>query len=389
MANIMRFGGGGGGKSYGTLPEQVSGLAATAGNGRAVLSWTNPTSDWAGTKIVRKPASCPQSAGDGVTVYDGTATACTDTGLTNGAVYCYRPFTYNAAKDVQTIMSSVTVTPVEPPKGQALSALNVGDKLKFGSIFGNKIVQRVANKADNLVTLITDGIVFRGELDAKEPKNTKKSLQEYGNPYYPQSNIQQWLNSSAGAGQWYKAQHSADEPPAYDKFAGYLNEWTSDEIDKLQTRDIICKTFMYQIGSGEHMENLDKAEMLSTKIYLYSFNDSLNLFDNLVNRYENHPELSLKERTVHWGRASCTDDCKKQFNADYESYWTRGVNQIGDGDEYTYSISTTTEDMNFGTIIKPSRTYSCNGSGIRPICNLLPSTLVSLQPDADGCYTVI
>ena len=382
MANIMRLGGGVGGGGYGTLPEQVSKFAAAAGDKQVVLSWVNPTTDWSGTKIVRKTGSYPQSASDGVTVYDGTAATYTDTGLTNGTVYWYRPFAYNAAKEVQTINLSATATPVKAP---TLGMLKVGDKLKFGSIFGQKIIQKVANKTDSLVTLITDGLVFRGAFDAAEPNNSNSIIQKEGNGRYSLSNIHQWLNSSAGAGQWYKAQHSADEPPldqycydgkcGYNTSPGYLNEWTADEISKLQTVSIACgMSYTAKKGGG--------IETISAKVYLPSEREM-----GLNSEYSGSTQLELFSDNNSRIAKFSTSLAERYYGGSVSTgwYWLRDPYvQYGGGDTIHTINGVGADGGPSGTQAYHSYFYCA-----RPLCNLLPSTLVSLQPDSDGCYAVI
>lgn len=43
--------------------------------------------------------------------------------------------------------------------------------------------------------------------DATEPSNGNSDRRNYGNNRYIYSNLRQWLNSPAAAGQWYTAQH--------------------------------------------------------------------------------------------------------------------------------------------------------------------------------------
>ena len=75
--------------------------------------------------------------------------------------------------------------------------------------------------------------------DATEPSNGNSDRRNYGNNRYIWSNLRQWLNSDAGAGKWYTAQHSADQAPdsshvasgwnPYNTIAGFLNGFTANE----------------------------------------------------------------------------------------------------------------------------------------------------------------
>ena len=74
---------------------------------------------------------------------------------------------------------------------------------------------------------------------ATEPSDGDSDRRGYGNNRYIYSNLRQWLNSPAAAGQWYTAQHSADQTPdsshvwngvnPYSGLAGFLNAFTANE----------------------------------------------------------------------------------------------------------------------------------------------------------------
>ena len=126
---------------------------------------------------------------------------------------------------------------------KAISSLAVGDKIEvpvlsaYQSRFGAKIVFKVADKnhsgyPSNSVTLITEKIIQLMCSDAKEASNSNSDRRNYGNNRHIHSNLLQWLNSNATAGNWYSAKHSADAPPTnanvwdnyneYDAWAGFL-----------------------------------------------------------------------------------------------------------------------------------------------------------------------
>ena len=126
---------------------------------------------------------------------------------------------------------------------KAISSLAVSDKIEvpvlsaYQSRFGAKIIFEVADKnhsgyPSNSVTLITEKIIQLMCSDAKEPSNSNSDRRNYGNNRHIHSNILQWLNSNATAGNWYSAKHSADAPPTnanvwdnyneYDAWAGFL-----------------------------------------------------------------------------------------------------------------------------------------------------------------------
>ena len=107
---------------------------------------------------------------------------------------------------------------------KAISSLAVGDKIEvpvlsaYQSRFGAKIIFKVADKnhsgyPSNSVTLITEKIIQLMCSDAKEASNSNSDRRSYGNNRHIHSNILQWLNSNATAGNWYSPKHSADAPP--------------------------------------------------------------------------------------------------------------------------------------------------------------------------------
>ena len=102
---------------------------------------------------------------------------------------------------------------------------------------------KVGRQASDRVGLVTERIISLKCFDAKEPSNSNSDRRNYGNNRAAVANLLQWLNSAAGAGQWYSAQHSADAPPnnanvwsnynEYEAEAGFLNGFEQDFRDAL------------------------------------------------------------------------------------------------------------------------------------------------------------
>ena len=98
------------------LPEQLTAFTAAADNTPQItLSWENPTEYWAGTLIVKKAGSAPEGVNDGEKVYNGTGTSFVDTAVEYDTEYFYRAFPYNAKKQYQTEVLTVSATPVAIP----------------------------------------------------------------------------------------------------------------------------------------------------------------------------------------------------------------------------------------------------------------------------------
>ncbi len=106
-----------------TPPGEVGGLAANPGNAQITLTWTNPTDpDFQGVKILRKITGYPTGPADGTVIYDGIATSKLDTGLTNGTLYYYKAFTYDAVPNLSA-GAEVSATPVAPADTTAPAAV--------------------------------------------------------------------------------------------------------------------------------------------------------------------------------------------------------------------------------------------------------------------------
>ena len=96
----------------------------------------------------------------------------------------------------------------------------------------------VGHQFSDRVGLVTERIITLKCFDAKEPSNANNDRKNYGNNRASVSNLLQWLNSAAAAGQWYSAQHSADAAPTdanvwdnkdeYDQEAGFLSFFEAD-----------------------------------------------------------------------------------------------------------------------------------------------------------------
>lgn len=78
-------------------PSNVSGFGASVGDGSATLSWTNPSADFDGVRVLQCTDAYPSDAADDdcVTVYDGTDESTAVSGLTNGTTYYFGAFSYD------------------------------------------------------------------------------------------------------------------------------------------------------------------------------------------------------------------------------------------------------------------------------------------------------
>lgn len=263
---------------------------------------------------------------------------------------------------------------------QKLSALPIGAKIKFGAIYGEHIVWKIADKnhagyPDNSVTLVSDQLIKSLCFDEPEPHSTEERRKQYGNDRYFVSNIRQWLNSVAAKGSWYTAQHNTDVPPPYEKDAGFLNAFTADERRALL--DTTLNVAKHSVDGGGYDICVDKMFLLSTAElgFVTDPNSSLlKLFENGLN-------------VVATLTASCvsntptdivTDDGLIANEAFY--YWLR--------DHYAPSNGQRVWIVNYdGT---SGQAYArADNNCLRPVCNLSADILASDNSDSSGCYTLI
>jgi len=155
---------------------------------------------------------------------------------------------------------------------QPISNLPVGAKVKSPDTKYNgvPITWLIGHKTVDRVKLITEKIITLKCFDAKEPSNPDSSRKQYGNNRYSVSNIDQWLNSAAGA--WYSARHTYDAPPnesnvyngynEYDTEAGFLANF--EEAFRNAILDTTIRVAKNTVTDGGGYEDITR------KVYLLS-----------------------------------------------------------------------------------------------------------------------
>ena len=278
---------------------------------------------------------------------------------------------------------------------KSISSLAVGAKIEvpvlsaYQSRFGAKIVFKIADKnhtgyPSNSVTLITEKIIQLMCFDAMEASNSNSDRKNYGNNRYAYSNLLQWLNSNAAAGNWYSAKHSADAPPTnanvwsnyneYDAWAGFLAmldpKFVAELLDTTQT--VVKST-----TDGGSYETVTSKMFLASTTEVGLANENSIAEGTLLSLFSNNASR------IAYPTAECVSN-SEYTNSSFKTsagwyWWLRTPDSSGaDGVRYVYSG---------GTL---SYLYAGNGSGgVRPLCNLSSSILVSDTTNADGNYTII
>lgn len=272
---------------------------------------------------------------------------------------------------------------------KALSTLAVGALIKdTGTLYNGKpIVWKIADKGHSgypsgSVTLITDKIISLKCFDAMESGNSVSDRRNYGNNRYIYSNLRLWLNSTAAAGKWYSAQHGADAPPTnanvwdnkneYDQEAGFLAGFSANmRAALLSTTHTVGKSSTD--GGG--------TETCADKIFLASCTEvglsgdavcgtKLALFSDNTSRLA-YPTAECVSKSEYTNSG---------FNTGAAWYWWLC-------DAYA-SASCYVRYVYSSGALSWHGAYRGSG-GVRPLCNLSSSILVSDSPDSDGAYTII
>ena len=275
----------------------------------------------------------------------------------------------------------------KPGKMQPISNLPVGAKVKSpGTKYnGVPIIWLVGHKTVDRVKLITERIITLKCFDAKEPSNPNSDRRGYGNNRYSQSNIDQWLNSAAGAGAWYSARHTYDAPPnnanvryncnEYDTEAGFLANF--EEAFRNAILDSTIRVAKNTVTDGGGYEDITRKVYLlsNTEVGLSNENDiaegsKWDLFSNDDSRkaYPTAEAVSASEYT------------DSSLNASSPWYWWLRTPYAG------YS--------NYARGVRPGGTLSSDSTtfdgsrGVRPALELPLTVMVSDSPDTDGAYII-
>lgn len=267
---------------------------------------------------------------------------------------------------------------------KTLGSLPIGALIKDveTTFLGVPIVWKKAdsNHADypvNSTTLITEKIIARKASDAKEPNNTNSDRKSYGNNKYSVSNIDQWLNSEAAAGQWYTARHEADQAPdsmsvvssnPYSSIAGFLNGF-SDGFKKALL-DTTLKVALNKVTDGGGYESITRKIFFASTTEVGLANENgiaegscFSLFTDNTSRIAQYASTAVNDGATAGGNGY---------------WWLRTPRSSYSGSvRYVYS----------GGTLNGSTAYYGH-FGVRPLCNLSSETLVSDEPDADGCYVI-
>lgn len=275
-----------------------------------------------------------------------------------------------------------------------LSNLPIGSLVKDpnSTFLGSPIIWKIADKnhtgyPTGAVTLITERSIAMRAFDAKEPNNSDSNRQSYGNNRYSVSNIRQWLNSESPAGSWYLAQHSADAAPnssnvwqssnvainPYDTNAGFLNGFSQEFKDSLMETNLVV---------AKHSVDGGGSETVTDKIFLASNTEVGLANENSIVEGSLFPIFSDDASRIAYVTAEGIDDSNYASNPANDTtawyWWLRTPYMNNSGRACRVGSS--------GALSN----YSAHGGyvGVRPLCNLKSTVVVSDNPDENGIYTI-
>lgn len=271
---------------------------------------------------------------------------------------------------------------------QALSALAVGTLVKdTGTLYNGKpIVWKIADKGhtgfpSGSVTLITEKIISLKCFDAIEAGNSDENRKSYGNNRYIYSNIRQWLNSAA-AGAWYAAQHSADAPPTnanvwenyneYDQEAGFLAGFSANFLAAMLSTS---RTVGRSSTDGGGTETCTDKVFLATCTEV-GLTGGVTAGSKLALFSDNNSRLAYPTAEC----VSKSEYTNSSFSTSAAWYWWLA-------DVYASNSFIVRRVASSGAL-DGNTAYSGN-NGVRPLCNIQSSILVSDNADSDGAYTIV
>ena len=242
---------------------------------------------------------------------------------------------------------------------------------------------KVGRQASDRVGLVTERIISLKCFDAKESSNSNSDRRNYGNNRAAVANLLQWLNSAAGAGQWYSAQHSADAPPnnanvwsnynEYEAEAGFLNGFEQDFRDALLD-DTITVAKSSTDGGG--------SEQITRKVRLLTRTEVFGGTENGTAEGTQWPIFTDNNSRLAYPTAEAVSKSEYKTSSLSSSqpwWWWLLTPYAGDADGVrgVHSVGNLSSD------------YAWDGYyGVRPALFLAPDTLVSDSTDTDGAYII-
>ena len=259
-------------------------------------------------------------------------------------------------------------------------------------------------------SLVTDCAVKLASFDAVEADNPEKDQQEYGNNFYPLSNIHQWLNSNET--NWFKPAHQFDASPvlknidqgrqdfydvpfysteakftgnfSYNNEPGFLTWFTREFVDSLCEVNVQC---CVPAVPGERRQGPATSAYFKSRVFLLSA-----------------PEIGLEhsKNSAEGFRFSLFNDGRMRVVAPIPAAVGQPADYVYDDCSLFYWLRTPAPGSSDAAMIYNAehRNGDTNGSptgrlparaicGVRPALNIESGLSVSDEPDMYGVYSLI
>ena len=250
------------------------------------------------------------------------------------------------------------------------------------------------NERVSSITLFSQDVLDILAFDAREITNTNTSISQYGNNKYSQSNIRQWLNSSAITG-WFSNQNTTDAEPnstniilgkPYSTKGGFLSEFTPEELNIILTTNV--KTFRNNIVYN----GVATYDITHDKIFLPS------LYEIFGNLYESDYILPNEGKSMPYLAEQVAVRKSYPSTALVNSLSSSPIGNVSLSTTTQRAFSTRTPDVNNAsiymgvagtglTIFDNGQAASGTFGGVRPMCNISPYVEVS-DSASDGIYSI-
>ena len=307
--------------------------------------------------------------------------------LTFGAFCCFFQL-----KNIGGGDNALSVSESKTPQVKTLGSLEVGSKIKIShSVLGDIIFLKADKDHDgypsNSTTLITEKVILLRAFDAKEPNNSDSNRKSYGNNKYSVSNLDQWLNSSAAAGQWYSARHSADQAPnstpnvsrnPYDTDAGFLAGFDAAFVAAL--KDTTLKVVLNKVTDGGSYESVTRKFFLPSRAELFGMAENGIMEGSLLSYFKANTNDIRKAQISAYAAQDSINKGSSGVTADRNcNYWLRSP---------LSADSCSVRGVSSDGSLSGGYVYICN-FGVRPLCNLSSDTVVSEESDGTVYYSLV
>jgi hypothetical protein len=294
---------------------------------------------------------------------------------------------------------------------QLLSSLPLGAKVKFGKYqVGSEtpteikwviVAKNHTGYPANSITLRTEYVIDQRAMDAREDAGDGsggKHAVEHGSNYYKYSNMDQWLNSDANAGEWYSPTHSGDAAPStatvyieglgnqprllnkgsYSEKAGFLNLFSAAEKSVILTTPIVCAK-PAQVSSYYEITY----ETIDRKVFLPSVTETMGFSDAYGKEGSEWEGADYGSDKVTPELIANTNSSMKPSTNTLMNVWSRTpcrVSSVVSNQNAYFAYANV-----YGTT-NDSYSPCISSVGIRPALNISANTGVSDTTDSDGYY---